>query len=101
MTAPNHATTTGATTGPAEHTAPAGAVRRERLGAVLPVVLALALGPAVTLGLARFSYALVLPGMRADLHWTYTQAGGVNTVNALGYLLGAVAAAPVVGRFGA
>jgi predicted MFS family arabinose efflux permease len=71
------------------------------LWAVLPTVLALGLGPAVTLGLARFSYALVLPGMRASLHWTYTQAGGVNTVNALGYLLGAIVAAPVVGRFGA
>lgn len=68
---------------------------------MLPTVLALALGPAVTLGLARFSYALVLPAMRADLHWTYTQAGAVNTVNALGYLLGAIAAAPVVSWLGA
>jgi predicted MFS family arabinose efflux permease len=75
--------------------------QQKSLGALLPTVLALALGPAVTLGLARFSYALVLPGMRADLRWTYTQAGAVNTVNALGYLLGAVVAAPVVSRLGA
>jgi hypothetical protein len=29
--------------------------------------------------------------MRADLGWSYTLAGAMNTVNALGYLLGALA----------
>jgi predicted MFS family arabinose efflux permease len=54
--------------------------------------LALALAAAVSLGLARFSYALLLPPMRADLAWSYTTAGAMNTVNAAGYLLGALLA---------
>ncbi len=57
-----------------------------------PWVTAVALGgaAAVALGLARFSYALLLPGMRADLGWSYFTAGAMNTVNAAGYLLGAL-----------
>lgn len=54
--------------------------------------LALSLGAAVSLGLARFSYALLLPPMRADLHWSYFTAGAMNTVNAAGYLAGALMA---------
>jgi predicted MFS family arabinose efflux permease len=50
----------------------------------------LALAAAVSLGLARFSYALLLPPMRADLGWSYFTAGAMNTVNAAGYLLGAL-----------
>jgi predicted MFS family arabinose efflux permease len=55
------------------------------------VAAALSLGPAVSNGIGRFAYALILPAMRADLRWTYTQAGWVNTANALGYLAGALA----------
>jgi predicted MFS family arabinose efflux permease len=51
---------------------------------------ALALGAAISLGLARFSYALLLPPMRADLGWSYFTAGAMNTVNAAGYLVGAL-----------
>lgn len=51
-------------------------------------------------GLGRFAYALVLPTMRADLHWSYATAGLLNTVNALGYLAGALIAAPVAARLG-
>ncbi|WP_341892758.1 YbfB/YjiJ family MFS transporter [Variovorax sp. YR752] len=51
---------------------------------------ALALGAAVSLGLARFSYALLLPPMRAELGWSYTTAGAMNTLNAVGYLVGAL-----------
>lgn len=64
------------------------------------VVAGLALGPAVALGFARFSYALLLPAMRADLHWSYAAAGFSNTANALGYLLGALIAAPIAARIG-
>jgi len=39
--------------------------------------LALSLGAAVALGFARFNYALLLPAMRQDLAWTYTQAGSM------------------------
>ncbi len=58
--------------------------------ALLGTALALALASAVSLGLARFAYALLLPAMRADLAWTYFLAGAMNTVNAAGYLLGAL-----------
>ena len=54
------------------------------------IAAALALGAAVSLGLARFSYALLLPPMRADLGWSYLVAGAMNTVNAAGYRLGAL-----------
>jgi predicted MFS family arabinose efflux permease len=52
--------------------------------------LALALAAAVSLGLSRFSYALLLPPMRADLGWSYFVAGAMNTLNAAGYLAGAL-----------
>lgn len=58
----------------------------------LLAAVALALAAAVSLGLARFSYALMLPPMRADLGWTYFTAGLMNTVNAAGYLTGALLA---------
>ncbi len=62
--------------------------------------LALSLGAAVSLGFARFNYALLLPAMRQDLAWTYTQAGSMNTANALGYMIGALMAAPIGKRVG-
>ena len=58
--------------------------RRETL-----IALGLAAGPVVALGFTRFAYALLLPAMRGDLHWTYAQAGGLNTANAAGYVIGA------------
>ncbi|MEZ5702463.1 MAG: YbfB/YjiJ family MFS transporter [Burkholderiaceae bacterium] len=54
------------------------------------MALALALGAAVSLGITRFAYGLLLPTMRDDLGWSYTLAGGMNTANALGYLIGAL-----------
>jgi predicted MFS family arabinose efflux permease len=60
--------------------------------ATLRVAAGLALAAAVSLGLARFSYALLLPPMRADLGWSYLTAGAMNTVNAAGYLIGALLA---------
>ncbi|WP_068402483.1 YbfB/YjiJ family MFS transporter, partial [Kribbia dieselivorans] len=61
-------------------------------------MLGLAAGPLIALGLARFAYALLLPPMREELHWTYSQAGALNTANAGGYLVGAVVAASLAGR---
>ncbi|MCZ2407954.1 MAG: YbfB/YjiJ family MFS transporter [Burkholderiales bacterium] len=58
---------------------------------LLWLALVLSLGAAVSLGITRFAYALLLPPMRADLGWSYTLAGAMNTLNALGYLLGALA----------
>ena len=60
----------------------------------------LALGTASALGLARFAYGLLVPAMRADLGWSLAQAGALTTANGLGYLLGAVATAPVARRLG-
>ena len=68
---------------------------------VLLVALALALAAAVSLGLARFSYALLLPPMRTDLGWSYLTAGAMNTVNAAGYLAGALLTPTWLRRFGA
>lgn len=70
---------------------------RETLG----TAFALALGAAVSLGLARFSYAVLLPPMRADLGWSYFTAGAMNTVNAAGYLGGALVAPALLARVGA
>ena len=64
------------------------------------IVVALSLGPAVTNGFARFAYGLILPAMREDLNWTFTEAGWINTANAIGYLVGAVLALATIGRFG-
>lgn len=67
-----------------------------------PTVLPWALSgaAAVAVGFARFAYALILPAMQSDLNLNYAQAGWLNTANALGYLLGAVATIGLVGRYG-
>jgi MFS family permease len=54
------------------------------------VALGLSLGALVSLSFSRFAYALLLPGMRHDLHWTYAMAAGMNTANAAGYIFGAL-----------
>jgi MFS family permease len=69
--------------------------------AVWQLAFALALTSAVSLGLARFSYALILPPMRADLGWTYFLSGAMNTANALGYLAGALMSRRWLARFDA
>lgn len=64
------------------------------------IVIGLAIGPTVSNGFARFAYGLILPAMRDDLDWTYTEAGWINTANAIGYLLGALLALGLVARTG-
>jgi len=64
------------------------------------LILILSLSPTVGLGIGRFAYSLVLPDMRDTLGWTYSAAGFMNTVNAAGYLAGALVAASLVKRFG-
>ncbi len=63
-------------------------------------VLILSLAPAIGLGIGRFAYSLVLPDMRESLQWSYSTAGFMNTVNAAGYLAGALGGAAFVRRFG-
>ncbi len=60
--------------------------------------ISLALGSAIALGLARFSYGLLLPVMREDLSWSYVVAGSMNTANAVGYLLGALSSPMLMRR---
>lgn len=70
---------------------------------VYPILTALGLsmGPALSIGMGRFSYALFLPMMREDLHWSYFLAGAMNTGNAIGYLIGALSMAWLIRRFSA
>ncbi len=65
------------------------------------LALALSLGAAVSLGITRFAYGLLLPVMKSDLAWSYTLAGAMNTVNAAGYLLGALVTPWLLKRLGA
>ena len=62
------------------------------------ILLGLTLGVCITNGFARFAYGLILPAMRADLNWSYTQAGWINTANALGYIVGAMLTLAIVQR---
>ena len=66
----------------------------------LLVAFLLSFGPAVSNSFARFAYALILPAMRSDLEWSYSQAGSINTINAFGYLLGALLTRALVARLG-
>jgi len=60
------------------------------------LILTLSLSATVSLGIGRFAYALVLPDMRDSLHWSYSAAGFMNTINAAGYLAGALLASRLV-----
>jgi predicted MFS family arabinose efflux permease len=64
------------------------------------LILILSLTPTVGLGIGRFAYSLVLPDMRDALGWSYSAAGFLNTINAAGYLAGALVASRIVKRFG-
>ncbi|MEA2862599.1 MAG: hypothetical protein QOC84_555, partial [Bradyrhizobium sp.] len=64
------------------------------------LILILSLTPTVGLGIGRFAYSLVLPDMRDALGWSYSAAGFMNTVNAAGYLAGALMASGMAKRFG-
>ena len=64
------------------------------------LILILSLAPTVGLGIGRFAYALVLPDMRDSLAWSYSAAGFMNTINAAGYLVGALLASRMIRRFG-
>ncbi|MCA1244154.1 YbfB/YjiJ family MFS transporter [Stappia stellulata] len=63
--------------------------------------IALSTGAALALGLSRFSYALLLPPMQADLALSYVQAGALNTANGVGYIAGALSAPWAASRWGA
>ena len=64
------------------------------------LILILSLTPTVGLGIGRFAYSLVLPDMRDALGWSYSAAGFMNTINAAGYLAGALVASRLIRRYG-
>src|SRR3984957_17241779 len=64
------------------------------------LILILSLAPIIGLGIGRFAYSLVLPDMRDSLGWSYSAAGFMNTINAAGYLAGALVAARLIKRIG-
>ena len=63
-------------------------------------ILTLSLAATIGIGIARFGYALVLPDMRDNLGWSYSAAGLMGTMNAAGYLTGALIASRLLRRFG-
>ena len=63
-------------------------------------IMILAIAPAIGIGICRFAYSLVLPDMRDSLGWSYSVAGIMNTINAAGYLAGALGANAAIRRFG-
>jgi predicted MFS family arabinose efflux permease len=64
------------------------------------LILILSLAPTIGLGIGRFAYSLVLPDMRDALGWSYSAAGFMNTINAAGYLAGALAASKLIRQYG-
>ncbi len=66
---------------------------------IVPILI-LSLAPTIGLGIGRFAYSLVLPDMRDALDWSYSAAGFMNTTNAAGYLIGALASALLARRYG-
>jgi predicted MFS family arabinose efflux permease len=77
----------------------AGHARSDIRGEII-TALGLSTGAAVALGFSRFAYGLLLPPMRADLGWSYVEAGAMNTANGAGYIVGALVAAWTAKRWG-
>ncbi|PUE16269.1 YbfB/YjiJ family MFS transporter [Limnohabitans sp. MMS-10A-178] len=72
-----------------------------RFFSALWLAICISMAAAVSLGITRFAYALLLPPMREDLSWTYTLSGSMNTFNALGYLIGALLTPRILSQWGA
>ena len=64
------------------------------------LILIASMAPTIGLGIGRFAYSLVLPDMRDALGWSYSAAGFMNTIKAVGYLAGALLASRMIRRFG-
>ena len=62
------------------------------------ILAGLALGVTVTNGFARFSYGLIIPAMRSEMNWSYAEAGWLNTANAFGYVVSAIATMRMIRR---
>src|SRR6516162_3604199 len=64
------------------------------------LIIAIAMGPAIGIGICRLAYALELPDLRETLGWSWSMAGLMNTVNSIGHLIGALVAGRIICRFG-
>src|SRR5436190_20089394 len=66
----------------------------------LPVTLILwaALGIALNIGAARFTYGVMLPSLRRDLSLDYFAGGALNTIHLLGHLIGTLVAPQLARR---
>ena len=51
------------------------------------------------LGLARYAYTMLLPGMQASLGFTYDRMGYIGTANFVGYLVSVIAAPTLIKHF--
>jgi predicted MFS family arabinose efflux permease len=60
-----------------------------------------AIGIALNVGLARFTYGVMLPSIRRDLGLDYLGSGNLNAVHLAGYLIGTLAAPSILARTGA
>lgn len=60
-----------------------------------------AIGIALNVGLARFTYGVMLPSIRRDLGLDYLGSGNLNAVHLGGYLIGTLAAPAILARTGA
>lgn len=72
------------------------------VAAPLPVALIVwaALGIALNVGVARFTYGVMLPSLRRDLSLDYLTGGALNAVHLLGYLIGTLVAPSLARRTG-
>ena len=59
-----------------------------------------AIGIALNVGLARFTYGVMLPSIRRDLGISYLGSGSLNAVHLAGYLMGTAAAPSLMSRMG-
>ena len=59
-----------------------------------------AIGIALNVGLARFTYGVMLPSIRRDLGLDYLGSGNLNAVHLAGYLIGTLAAPSIIARTG-
>ena len=65
-----------------------------------PTLFALAVATAVSQSFGRFTYSVLYTEIRDDFQLSNTAAGGIGSLNLVGYLLGSLVVAFGVGRLG-
>ena len=66
----------------------------------VPTLFFLAVATAVSQSFGRFTYSVLYTEIRDDLGLSNTAAGGIGSLNLIGYLLGSLVVAFAVGRLG-